>query len=71
MRVNSGEGAAPRIGSYHRGSDSTSSVGVYLIQVEQAGKKERPDICDVQGYLDYTITPTPQDPPRTLGIGLR
>ena len=71
MQVNSRKGAAPRIGSYHRRPDSTSSVEVYLIRVEQTGKKGRPDICDVQGYLDYKTTPTPQDPPRTLGIGLR
>ena len=26
---------------------------------------------DVQGYLIHTKTPTPQEPPGTLGIGLR
>ena len=27
--------------------------------------------CHVQGYLAHKKTPTPSDPPRILGIGLR
>ena len=36
-----------------------------------SGSRVRRDVLGLQGYLAHKKYPPPQDPPRTLGIGLR